>query len=177
MNRSSKLVFVLIFMSVGASAAEWRAFNHPEGLFSFEAPEAVQVTRQTATRPDGIAVETALYAYRADRAGQTGCGIGLTEFGGGIALAEDTAQSTAAVFKAQLQTLKVQPEIDAEIAVDGRMGWRLEFKDLKGNGVALRLFVIENRLFQLTCTTSPAASPDDTAEVARVTSSLHFPSR
>ena len=175
--RSIQMVLMLACMSITASAAEWRTFGDPEGIFSFEAPEAVQVTRQAGTRPDGIAVDTTLYGYRADQPGQLGCGIALTEFGGGIALAEDTPQTMAESFKAQLQTLQVQPDVDAEINVDGRIGRRFEFKDLKGNGVGFRWFVVRNRLFQLTCTTPPNASANDAAEVARVTSSLHFLAR
>ena len=174
---SFRTVLVLISISVSASAAEWRTFSDTEGSFSFEAPEAVQVTQQAGNRPDGIAMEMTSYAYRPDRPGQTGCGIGVTEFGGGVAIAEDAPQATVEAVKAQLQTLKIQPDVDAEITVDGRIGRRLEFKDLRGNGVAIRLFVIRNRLFQLTCTTAPNASVDDTVEVTRVTNSLHFLTR
>src|SRR5688500_12903854 len=130
MSRGSfQTVLVLISISVSASAAEWRTFSDTEGSFSFEAPEAVQVTQQAGNRPDGIAVEATLYAYRGERPGQTGCGIAVTEFGGGVALAEDAPQATVEAVKAQLQALKIQADVDGEIAVDGRIGRRFEFTD------------------------------------------------
>jgi hypothetical protein len=163
-------------LSVSASAAEWRTFNDPEGTFSFEAPDVVQTMQQAGTRPDGIAAKITLYTYGSNLPGLAACGLTSTEFVGAT-LPENAPQSTAVAFKAQLQAVKVQPDVDADITVDGRAGRRFEFKDLKGNGVAIRWFAIKNRLLQLTCTTAPNASADDMAEVTRVVGSLHFMAR
>jgi hypothetical protein len=176
-GRCILVVLVLAILPIASSAAEWRNFSDPDGIFSFEVPEQVRVTRQAGTRPDGTALQTTLYGYGADRPGQLGCALAVTDYGEGITLPENTPETIATIFKSQLQALNVQPDIDTGITLDNHSGRHLEFKDLKGNGIAFRWFVVRNRLFHLTCTTPSNASTAETAEVARVASSLRFLAR
>jgi len=171
------LMLMMAFIPINAMAADWRTFTDPEGIFSFDAPLDVHVARQAGTRPDGITMQTRVFSYGANKPGELACAVTETEYGSSVDLAEDTPKTMAATIKSQLQTLHVQADVDTPVTVDGRNGWRLEFKDLKGNGVAFRWFVVRNRLFQLICTTPPNASAAEKEETAQVANSFRFLAR
>lgn len=161
-------------MPLTTVAPQWRTFNDPEGLFSFETPDEVHVTHQTGTRPDGTATQTTLFAYGSTKPGALGCAVSETEFGGPVVLAESVLETVALTFKSQLQAQHVQPDVDTAIVTGNRNGRRFEFKDLKGNGVSIRWFVVKNRLFQLICTTPADSSMAALSEIERVISSFRF---
>jgi len=158
----------LALLTATAFAADtWSTFTDPSGTFRLEVPQEPVVISRTRPAPNGGQAKGE--AYMVSR-GSSGMLVKVDDYVGPPA--DPAVLLQRGIDGLQLHGRKLVS--DAPITVDGHVGRDVALVTATGATMTDRLFVIDNRIYQVLTTVAAGAQKDQIDMVTRYSGSLHF---
>jgi hypothetical protein len=171
--RAALLTLAALAVATSCLAADaWKTFRDPAGIFSFEAPGPIRTERASRTMSDGATMQATVYEYGYSAPGEFTCAVGDFTFPNGRPVGPNWPAEMATQMRSDLKLGGVKPDADAAVPLKELMGWRITYKDGKGNQMSYRWFAAKNRLFEILCSLPPNATRAESATAERIADSF-----